>query len=38
MVVSFAPSNLQTEVKSIEMHHEALEGKDSCLFIFLDIC
>jgi len=25
MVVSFAPSNLQTEVKSIEMHHEALE-------------
>ena len=26
MVVSFAPSNLQTEVKSIEMHHEALEG------------
>ena len=26
MVVSFAPSSLQTEVKSIEMHHEALEG------------
>ena len=26
MVVSFSPSNLQTEVKSIEMHHEALEG------------
>jgi elongation factor 1-alpha len=25
MVVSFAPSNIQTEVKSIEMHHEALE-------------
>jgi elongation factor 1-alpha len=25
MVVGFAPSNLQTEVKSIEMHHEALE-------------
>jgi elongation factor 1-alpha len=25
MVVSFAPSTLQTEVKSIEMHHEALE-------------
>ena len=25
MVVNFAPSNLQTEVKSIEMHHEALE-------------
>jgi len=25
MIVSFAPSNLQTEVKSIEMHHEALE-------------
>lgn len=27
MVVSFAPSNLQAEVKSIEMHHVALEGK-----------
>ncbi|CAF1618020.1 unnamed protein product, partial [Didymodactylos carnosus] len=26
MVVNFAPSSLQTEVKSIEMHHEALEG------------
>jgi elongation factor 1-alpha len=25
MVVNFAPSNIQTEVKSIEMHHEALE-------------
>jgi len=25
MVVNFAPSNLTTEVKSIEMHHEALE-------------
>jgi len=25
MVVTFAPSNLSTEVKSIEMHHEALE-------------
>jgi len=25
MVVNFSPSNLQTEVKSIEMHHEALE-------------
>ncbi|CAF4518131.1 unnamed protein product, partial [Didymodactylos carnosus] len=25
MVVNFAPSSLQTEVKSIEMHHEALE-------------
>jgi elongation factor 1-alpha len=25
MVVSFAPSNISTEVKSIEMHHEALE-------------
>jgi elongation factor 1-alpha len=34
MVVSFAPSNLQTEVKSIEMHHEALEGK---LYLFLRI-
>jgi elongation factor 1-alpha len=27
MVVTFAPSNLQTEVESIEMHHVALEGK-----------
>jgi len=25
MVVTFAPSNISTEVKSIEMHHEALE-------------
>ncbi|CAF1587388.1 unnamed protein product, partial [Adineta steineri] len=25
MVVNFAPSTIQTEVKSIEMHHEALE-------------
>jgi len=25
MVVNFAPSSLQTEVKSIEMHHESLE-------------
>jgi len=25
MVVNFAPSTLQTEVKSIEMHHESLE-------------
>jgi elongation factor 1-alpha len=33
MVVNFAPSNLQTEVKSIEMHHEALEGKH-----FLSLC
>ncbi len=24
MVVAFAPSNLQTEVKSVEMHHESL--------------
>ncbi len=24
MVVTFAPSGLQTEVKSVEMHHEAL--------------
>ena len=24
MVVVFAPSNLSTEVKSVEMHHEAL--------------
>jgi translation elongation factor EF-1alpha len=28
-MVSFAPSNLQTEVRSIEMHHQALEGKTS---------
>jgi elongation factor 1-alpha len=25
MVVTFAPANLSTEVKSVEMHHEALE-------------
>jgi len=25
MVVTFAPSNLSTEVKSVEMHHEALQ-------------
>jgi len=25
MAVTFAPSNMQTDVKSIEMHHEALE-------------
>jgi len=25
MIVTFAPSNISTEVKSIEMHHEALE-------------
>jgi elongation factor 1-alpha len=24
MVVTFAPSGLQTEVKSVEMHHESL--------------
>lgn len=24
MKVTFAPSNLETEVKSVEMHHEAL--------------
>ena len=24
MVVSFAPANITTEVKSVEMHHEAL--------------
>jgi elongation factor 1-alpha len=29
MVVNFAPSVLQTEVKSIEMHHVSLEGKVS---------
>ena len=26
MVVSFAPSNVVTEVKSVEMHHEQLEA------------
>jgi elongation factor 1-alpha len=25
MVVTFAPSNVTTEVKSVEMHHEQLE-------------
>ncbi len=35
MVVNFAPSTLQTEVKSIEMHHEALEGKS--FFVSLDM-
>jgi len=25
MFVNFAPSNLQTEVKSVEMHHEQLD-------------
>jgi len=25
MVVTFAPAQLTTEVKSVEMHHEALE-------------
>lgn len=25
MVVTFAPANITTEVKSVEMHHEALE-------------
>lgn len=25
MVVTFAPVNLTTEVKSVEMHHESLE-------------
>ncbi len=25
MVVSFAPSQLSTEVKSVEMHHESLK-------------
>ena len=28
MVVAFAPSNVQTEVKSVEMHHEQIaEGQ-----------
>ena len=26
MVVTFAPANVTTEVKSVEMHHEALSG------------
>ena len=33
MVVGFAPSSLQTEVKSIEMHHEALEGTWHLFFL-----
>ena len=33
MIVSFVPSSLQAEVKSIEMHHEALEG--TCLAFLL---
>jgi elongation factor 1-alpha len=28
MMVSFAPSNILTEVRSIEMHHDDLEGKN----------
>jgi elongation factor 1-alpha len=28
MVVTFAPSNLKAEVKSIERHHEPVEGKN----------
>ncbi len=35
MVVGFAPSYLQGEVKSIEMHYEALESKLSLLFLYL---
>lgn len=31
MMVHFAPSNISTEVKSIEMHHDGLDGK---LFFF----
>lgn len=27
MMVTFAPSNISTEVKSIEMHHDGLDGK-----------
>jgi elongation factor 1-alpha len=29
MIINFAPLNVQTEVKSIEMYHEAIEGKNS---------
>ena len=32
MVVSFAPSNISTEVRSIEMHHKSIDGKYSCFF------
>lgn len=30
MVVTFAPMTLTTEVKSVEMHHEALPGDNVC--------
>jgi elongation factor 1-alpha len=35
MVVSFAPVNLQAEVKSIEMHYEALKGKLLLVILYL---
>ena len=35
MVVSFAPSYLSAEVRTIEMHHKHLDGKYDCLFFHL---
>jgi elongation factor 1-alpha len=32
MMVTFAPSNISTEVRSIQMHHDDLEGK-ICFFL-----
>ncbi len=37
MVVSFAPSNVSAEVRSIEMHHKGLDGK-SFFSSFVNIC
>jgi elongation factor 1-alpha len=34
MVVNFAPSNLTAEVRSIEMHHDNLDGI-YCLYLFI---
>jgi len=34
MVVTFAPAQLTTEVKSVEMHHEALEEAVPGILIF----
>jgi len=36
MVVSFAPSNLSAEVRSIEMHHKGLDGKYYVLFFICE--
>jgi elongation factor 1-alpha len=35
MVVSFAPSNVSVEVRSIEMHHKGLDGKYYVFFLHL---